>query len=245
MKQNTKKQLKPILDTVIQILSKEADIQIPESIHQEYINYHGKINIDKYGYDEVIEQSKKVLFKAETPIEIKKKLLFFLGHFATNECFEILKEYINKPHLLLKHWVILAIKELQFNVENEIYEEGKDLIMSPMGGKGNKARYFIVIGSKHNRFINQAAKEIIKNDLSTVVSKTNSEIEEITFGKNYVFFTVLFSFDVDPAQVIDDLLNIVSKKKDLLKFHYCIVNTYKITKKEIRNYLQMDEVKKL
>ncbi|PIX68383.1 hypothetical protein COZ40_03585, partial [Candidatus Roizmanbacteria bacterium CG_4_10_14_3_um_filter_39_13] len=60
---------------------------------------------------------------------------------------------------------LLALKDLQIHIENEVYEGDKDMIMSPMGGKGNMARYFVVIGSKHNKELSPAAKKIITKDL--------------------------------------------------------------------------------
>ena len=43
---------------------------------------------------------------------------------------------------------MLALQELQFHVENELYDSGKDMIMSPVGGKGNKLRYYVVVSKK-------------------------------------------------------------------------------------------------
>lgn len=114
-----------------------------------------------------------------------------------------------------------------------------------MGGKGNMARYFVVIGSKQNKELNTAAKKIIAEDLFSTTTNEFSQVEEIEFGRNYVFFTILISFDIASQKVIDAFLDKISKEKGILKYHFFIVNTHKITKAEIKKYLQMDEVKKL
>ncbi|OGK51738.1 hypothetical protein A2966_01290 [Candidatus Roizmanbacteria bacterium RIFCSPLOWO2_01_FULL_41_22] len=245
MKSNTRKLLKPIFEAVDQALSNNFNIQIDEKIHQEYINYHDQIDIDKYDYEMVIKKSKGLLLDPKVAEEIKKKLLFLLGHFATKECFDILRQYLDSAQTNLKEWATLALKELQFKVENVVYEDGRDMIMSPMGRKGDKIRYFVVIGSKHNKFLVKNAKKIIEQDLITIVTKTNSQIEEIEFGRNYIFFTILMSFNISVGKIIDDFLDIISKKKKILKYHYLVVNTHKITKKEIDEYLKMEEVMKL
>jgi len=75
--------------------------------------------------------------------------------------------------------------------------------------------------------------------------KTDSEIEKVEYGENYIYFTILISFDVAVATVLDGFLDIISKSKKILKYHYFVVNTYEITKKEIDEYLSFKNVKKL
>jgi len=245
MKSNTRKLLQPIFDAVDLALSKNNDIQIDEKTYKEYINYHDEINVNKYDYGTVITESKEFLFDKKTEESIKKKLFFLLGHFATKQCFDLLRKYIKDPMTDLKEWATLAIKDIQFKVENGVYENGKDMIMSPMGGKDNKLRYFAVIGSKHNKTLTDVQRKIIKKDLLEIASKTNSEIEKVEYGKNYIYFTILVSFDVAVATVLDGFLDTISKSKNILKYHYFVVNTYKITKKEIDEYLSFKNVKKL
>lgn len=245
MKNNLKKSAKSTIDKVTQILSEEADIKINENIHKTYVTFHVKIDVEKYSGDEITKESRKLLFDRNTPSEVKKKLLFLLGHFATKECFDILRKYINKQDIRLKEWAILALKDLQLKVEGQVYEKDYDLIMSPMGGKGNKFRYFVVIGSRHNKLLTGINQKTVKKDLLTIASKTNSQVEEIQFGKIYIFFTILISFDIAVGKVINDFLDIISKQKNILKYHYFVINTHKITKKEIDEYLKMGEVQKL
>ena len=245
MKSNTRKLLQPIFDAVDLALSKNNDIQIDEKTYKEYVSYHDKIEVNKYDYETVITESKKLLFDQKTEESTKKKLFFLLGHFATKQCFDLLRRYINDPTTDLKEWATLAIKDIQFKVENGVYENGKDMIMSPMGGKDNKLLYFAVIGSKHNKTLTDAHRKIIKKDLLDIALKTDSEIEKVEYGENYIYFTILISFDVAVATVLDGFLDIISKSKKILKYHYFVVNTYEITKKEIDEYLSFKNVKKL
>lgn len=105
--------------------------------------------------------------------------LFLLGYYATKVCFDILRKYLNYPISNLKDWATFAIKELQFKIEDEIYEDGRDMIISPTGGKGNKFRYFVVIGSKQNKLLDKNAKIVLRKVLSIIASKTSSEIESV------------------------------------------------------------------
>ncbi len=68
----------------------EGDIPIDPSVHEEYISYHGKINVENYDYEKTIVEGRNKLFDKTIPWEAKKKLLFLFGEFATPECFKIL-----------------------------------------------------------------------------------------------------------------------------------------------------------
>ncbi|PIV07968.1 hypothetical protein COS52_05200, partial [Candidatus Roizmanbacteria bacterium CG03_land_8_20_14_0_80_39_12] len=122
MKRNSNKLPKDILNAAAQITSRDADIQIPAYVHKEYIAYHDKIDCEKYDCKKVIEQSEKSLNDKNEDEMIKMKLLFLLGHFATKECFDILMAYISNPESNLKEWALLALKDLQLHIENEVYE---------------------------------------------------------------------------------------------------------------------------
>jgi len=233
-----------VVDTAMYITSKEADIQIPTTIHKEYVAYHKRIDCKKYDVQQTIGQSKKLLLKRTPNLAVKKKLLFLLGHFAIKECFEILKDYLNDPKTPLKDWAILCLKDLQLTVESQFSDEDTAFIMSPLGGKNNMGRCCVVIGSKQNKILDTKDKLTIIEDLYKT-TKQYAQVEKAIFGKNYIWFMILISFDTAPQMVIDAFLDVVSKEKGILKYHFFMVNTHNITKKEIREYLAMEEVKKL
>jgi len=57
-----------------------------------------------------------------------------------------------------------------------------------------------------------------------IALKTDSEIEMVEYGKNYIYFIILISFDVAVATVLDGFLDIISKSENILKYHYFVVN---------------------
>lgn len=238
MPKKTNKQITQLVD-IISVY--EGDIPIKPSVHEEYIEYHGRISIDNYDYEKTFRETKK-LFEKDIPWEVKKKLLFLLGEFATPECFQILKRYLNNEKLLHKEWALLALQELRFHIENELYEEGKDMVMSPIGGKRNMLRYYVVVSKKKGKKFSNEEKNILKLALTKIAKQMQSEAEDFEFNNSYVLIKMLTSVDVASGDVIDALLD---ECKDILRYHYFMVNTHKPTKKEIDEYLGMDSVKEL
>jgi len=237
----TKKQNKQINQLLDVISVYEGDVPIKPSIHEEYIEYHGKININDYDYDKTLEEAEK-LFEKDIPWEVKKKLLFLLGEFATPECFQIIKRYLDNEKSTHKEWALLALQELQFHIENELHEDGRDMIMSPVGGKGNMLRYYVVVSKKEGKQFSNEEKNTLKKTLTRIAKRMQSEAEDFEFNNSYVLIKMLTSVDVASGDVIDALLD---ECKDILRYHYFMVNTHKPTEKEIDEYLELEEVKKL
>lgn len=191
----------------------EGEVEISLDIQKEYIEYHNHVDIEKYDCNNVIVQSRENLFSTQTPVEIKKKLLFLLGNFATNECFKILGDYIDNPKTDLKDWATLAMQDLRLKVENEVYADGRDMVMSPVGGKGDKLRFYAVVSTKLSKPFTKGEEKIIKKQLTKVVEDKNSKVESIEYGNEYALIKILISINVAPAEIFDTFLDICSKKR--------------------------------
>ena len=220
----------------------EGTIVISPTTSNEYISYHEKINITKYDYEKTLAEG-NTLFDANTSWEVKKKLLFLLGEYATPACFKLLKKYIDDPETTNKDWAMLALQELRFTVENEIYDEGKDMIISPLGGKGDKTRYYVVLSKKHNQPLTDKEKRSLSEMLYKVAKKKKSEVEDIEFGSSYMLIKMLVSIYIALQDVIDAFLDVGSTDMDILRYHFFSINTHKPTKKDITEYLELEQVK--
>lgn len=219
----------------------EGDIYIAPHVHEEYIKYHKKIDRRCCDYKQTMVEANE-LFKEKTPLKVKKKLLFLLGEFATPQCFQILKKYIDDEKSTHRDWALLALQELRFHVENQLYEEGRDMIMSSIGGKGNMLRYYVVVSKKKRKQFANEEKDILKQTLTRIAKRMRSEVEDFEFSNSHILIKMLISIDVASGDVIDAFLD---ECKDILLYHYFMINTHKPTEKEINEYLAMGEVRKL
>lgn len=220
----------------------DGTVSVPEIVHTEYIAYGNTIDIASYAYKSVLKESTTALFDPETPQEIKKKLIFLLGQFATIECYTLLNKYIEIPNESLIPWATLAMQDLRFKIENDMHDDGRDMVMSPSGGKGDKIRYFTVFASTKGKPIAEHQKQIIKEGILLSMTRYHGELEAISFGSNYCLATLLILLTVAPQTSIEAILDIASKKKHILKYHVMITNVQPFTQKEITDYLVSKEL---
>jgi len=220
----------------------DGTVFISENIHAEYIAYSNTIDIDSYDYKSVLKKSITILFDSQTPLEIKKKLIYLLGQFATVECYKILKKYIDTSNESLVPWATLSMQDLRFKVENDMHDDSRDMVMSPSGGKGDKIRFYTAFSSKNGISITGIQKQTIKKQLLTCMKQYHVEVENISFGNNYCLTTLLIPLTVAPQTPIDMFLDNVSTTKHILRYHFMLTNVQPFTQNEIDDYLTSKEL---
>lgn len=215
----------------------DGSVVVQENVHNEYIKYGNTINIDSYDYENVLKESDNALFDPQIPEKVKKKLMYLLGHFATIECYKILRRYIDSPDAAFLPWATLALQELRFKVENEMYDGSRDMIMSPSGSKGNYIRFYTAFSSYKDKPLTENQQRTIKNDLLTCLRRFQCKVEDISFGNYYCLATLLIPMTVAPQTPIDAFLDVAGTKKQILRYHFMITNVQPFSPEEINDYL--------
>lgn len=126
--------------------------------------------------------------------------------------------------------------------ENNIFHE-KTFIGTELGGEGHRLRNYVIISTKGDNPFATNEKQIITDTFAKICQKYDSQIETIEFFETYALIKLLVSIDVAIGEVIDKGIIACNKKGDFLRFHYYVTNVKRPTEKEMKEYLQLDEVK--
>ena len=179
------------------------------------------------------------LFNPDSPVADKKKILINLAHLGTVEAYRIIEKYVKDGvDKRLKEWAMLSLKECRMFLESNLTEESKGFVSTGLGGKGNKLRYYFVIGSNDAVPFSQRQKKIIEQEFASVCRKHYSLIEEIQFQKNYSLLKVLIPMDKAVGDVIEEGIKLCDGREDFLDVHYYVTNVKKPSKKDIEKYLR-------
>ena len=126
--------------------------------------------------------------------------------------------------------------------DNSIFHE-KTFIGTELGGEGHRLRNYVVISTKDDTSLSADQKQIINDRFVTICQKYDSQIETIEFFDTYALIKLLVSMDIAIGDVIDEGIITCNKKEDFLRFHYYVTNVKRPTKKDIQEYLQLEEVR--
>lgn len=211
-----------------------GDLPIDPEILVQYMEYHKEVDPQQYDEESVIQESKTALYDSHIPYDIKKKLLFLLAHSSQAESYTILKEYVESPATELKEWAALAMQEIRMTVENEVYEDGKDMILSPLGGKDDMLRYYVVLSTRKNTPFTKEEKEQVQQEIDASAHFFDCEAEAVTFTAAYVVIKILIPLDIAPSVVVERILK---QQKEILMYSFMATNVFKPTRKDIIPYL--------
>src|SRR3989344_9227410 len=130
---------------------------IPMETHQEYIQYHDKINLKEFS-DAELKRERDKLLKKKVALEEKKKLLFLLAHKKSLWALYGIQKYLKAPEPELAEFAQLAWQECQAGVLNVALEklgfeeQDEPVIMGGPGGNGNRLWDCFAVGTEKREF---------------------------------------------------------------------------------------------
>jgi hypothetical protein len=228
-----------ILDKIKQLFSEkinfsilEGQIDIKKQVEYFELAKNLKDNLDE---NKILEK-KDYLFDKNFDLEEKKKLLIELSAIEKVEAYRTIEKYVQNPDYELKDWALIAYQESRVLLESMLLNENQVFISTGLGGKANKLRYFVVIGSKSE--ISDIQKQIIEKEFIYSLNGCNAEIEKIEFSK--LFFTVLclFPLSVSFRKYLDIAVFECNQLGNFLNTNIIITNIKTFTLDEVDELLK-------
>jgi len=222
------------------------NITIDPKVTAEYINFHDVVDVKELD-EKQLEDIKTKLATKEITVDKTKELTFHLAHCSNPKAYKILQDLYFSSKDYLQSWTALALEECQMFVQIELSEklgnyssDDNAMVSSPGGGDGQRLQFWLMFVSKKNKELTKEKQKSLQKIFNKHFEKNNSVIQKIDWQNDYCILSALQAIDV----AVDDIATpILEDSKDLLKFHYFVINTNYPTPKEILDYL--DSIKKL
>lgn len=165
-----------------------------------------------------------LLFNSQIPIDGKKRALSMLAHMGTVVAFRQIEQYSKSSDIELKQWTRLALRECKMFLENSLDDDNNGLIISGMGGLGERLRYYFLILPLIEKTFTSLHKDIIRDEFSIVCQDFNSIIETFHYSDNYVGITILMPLDVAIGTVIDTGIKMCNELGAFVLEYYYVTN---------------------
>ncbi|MEK7137365.1 MAG: hypothetical protein AAB853_03710 [Patescibacteria group bacterium] len=216
----------------------KSDIEIPMEDHAAYIRFHDDIDLEKYGETEVLHMSKS-LFGKETPLAEKREILFRLAHIGTVPSFDTICEFLKNPDVGLRTWAVLCLEECRTFLEMDLLDEEEgSMIMGPSGGIEQRIRHYVVIGNADAKHWQESDHKTVRSALLRSCDTWNSQMEDATFGDDYIRLAVLIHIDTAADDLVMDAIRLSNELQPLLQEHYFITNVAEPDEETIHKYLK-------
>ena len=126
-------------------------------------------------------------------------------------------------------------------LESKLLEENQVFISTGLGGKGSKLRYFVVLIGRDDIELSDLQKKVIKNEFEDILSKHDSEIENIDFMGNFATMLVMVPLKVALKDVFRSAIQECNQYGDFMKYNFIITNVKELNLDEIKDFLRKQQ----
>jgi len=213
------------------ILEEQIDIDL----QMEYFEYTRKLKKPK-NINKTLKK-KEILFGTNVDLKKKKRVLAELALLNNTEAYRLIEQYVAKPDPELRNWAILALQEGRMLLESNLLDENQILISTGLGGKGSKLRYFIVLLARAGKKVNALHEKIIRNEVDSLLSKYDSEMEEICFAPNFVTMMVIIPLHITIREMFAKIIDECNIYGNFLQPDFIVTNVKTLSNEEIIHFM--------
>ncbi len=167
-----------------------------------------------------------------------KLILVRLSGIADIKVYRTLEKFVKSAEGEIKKWAVIAMQYSRSLIEALLSDGDKILIISGLGGKGTKLRYFTLINSLDLKPFTKWQKETLEKELCYNAELNSIDIEEIKFEENYLTILLLAPIDKNILNFFQTVISNVNELGNFLSEIAIVTNTQKLTKEVIENYLK-------
>jgi hypothetical protein len=185
---------------------KVVDVEVDVKTQMEYFTYLSEVlqNFNDKSYTDAIgEQS----FDANATLDDRKRMLTLLSCSERVEVLRALEHYAKSCPDELKDFVAMCVYQCRTSIESELLDERHALVVSGMGGKENKVRYFAALATLSGETWSATKQHLLREELALASKEYGAEVELLEFSGKYAKMLLLTPITQSPATIVRDAKN--------------------------------------
>jgi len=210
------------------------------SVQREFLEYAEGIDLNQYSQEDIRARGRS-LFDPDTTLEDKKKALVLLAHSGTVEFYRVIERYVKTAEGELKNWGTLALEECRMYLEGSLLDKRVGMVMTGLGGKDNKLRYFLVVRARKGVAFTDPQETVIELSFKQVGERLESVLERIEFHQTHVTMIVLIPLNIAVAEFIEGGIRAGNQVDGLLDVDYYVRNDRIPTEEKVLHWVQGEE----
>lgn len=229
-------------DILIQYIGKDKKYNVfEEGVDQEVMDQFHKfkdILTDDDLRTDNPEDDIRELFEEGLPFDYQKLLLVRLSQIEYIKAYRALQAFAEKSQGDVKKWAVIACQQSRAIIEGALIDEDKVFIISGLGGKADKLRYFAVMTTPDSEIITGNQADIIRKELQYSADTGGGIIEDIKVKNDFVTATCLLPIDKSVGNFFKNTVDNINELGNFLSEIVFVTNTKKFSDEEIKAYIK-------
>ena len=214
-----------------------AEHGVHPDVMQNFITISNKLGEAEDAAYEVPKLKKKLLAEASSK-KVKFKTLAKLASIKGVESFRVIEAYYQVCPEDEQGFVVLALNQSRHLLENELLDSSAGLIITGLGGRGKKLRYFFLIVLKDDQELGDGIRRLLQSEIEETLLTYQSDLEQIEFKPAYIATIALVPLSKNLADIIEDVTLKCNTIQEIFLENFFVTNGFYPTKPYLDSIVQ-------
>lgn len=213
---------------------------VPIEVQMDYFRYFDRLRRDNPQVDR--EEEVAILFSPDETVERKKRSLTLLALIPDVGAYRSIETYHSSPlEPELMHWSSMALVSSRIILNFDLSGHRQIYVSSGLGGHNKKLRFFTLFTTTDRQDFTDLQKEIIDREFKFQLQKADVEIEKFEIMDNYFTILLLFPFDSDVKESLNNAVSECNQFGNFLETKFLFTNVKVLNEKEIEKLLMKSQ----
>jgi hypothetical protein len=181
---------------------KVVDVKLDMKAQVEYFAFLSEA-VRKYGIEASVDAFLERAFDAGLPLEERMLMLARISCSEEVKALRALEQYEkNCTEEEIKDFVAMCVYQCRNGIESALLGEQHAVVVSGMGGKDNKIRYFAALTTLSGQPWTTTEQHLLHEELMLASREHDAEVEMLEFSGRYAKILLLTPITLSPVTVV-------------------------------------------
>lgn len=185
---------------------KVIDLTIDIKTQMEYFSFLSEA-AQSYKSGELAEAVSKQAFESVASLDERKRMLALLSCSEEVDVLRTLEQYEKRCPDEMKDFVKMCVYQCRTSIESALLGEQHAMVVSGMGGKDNKIRYFAALATLSGKAWSDTEQHLLREELMLTCREHEAVVELLEFSGRYAKMLLLTPLTLSPAIVVRSAKN--------------------------------------
>ncbi|MDR2814549.1 MAG: hypothetical protein LBB79_07865 [Prevotellaceae bacterium] len=180
---------------------KVVDLELDIKTQMEYFAFLSEAS-QEYGNENPTNAFREQAFDTSVPLKERKRKLAWLSCSEEVEVLRTLEQYEESCPEDVKDFVTMCIYQCRTGIESALLGERHAVVVSGMGGKDNRIRYFAALATLSGEPWSTTEQHLLHEELMLTSKEYDAVVEMLEFSGKYAKMLLLTPITLSPVTIV-------------------------------------------
>ncbi|MDR3189370.1 MAG: hypothetical protein LBT94_09355 [Prevotellaceae bacterium] len=220
---------------------KVVDLKLDMKVQMEYFAFLSAAAREYGSGESSMEALMERAFDAGAPPDERKRILAWLSCSEEVEALRALEQYEKSCPEEMKGFVAICVYQCRTGIESMLLDERHAVVVSGMGGKDDKIRYFAALMTLSGQPWTTTEQHLLREELVLTSKEHDAVVEVLEFSGKYAKMLFLIPITLPPITVVRSAKNASNELGVFISPQEVITNVSRLSDEELDKIFSGEE----